>query len=155
MSHRYTLFFRTLLIALALAVAPLVAANYVLNSYAVTQAQAEMTAIAERYVLRAEKAIGDAVSTLQTLHQDGFVTCAPADRAAFHTGVISAPFVQMIGVVNASGVLMCNVPELPATGDAVLPVLKADAPLVGIGMRDRAFEGTRVALVSWRIGNGN
>ena len=52
MSHRYTLFFRTLLIALALAVAPLVAANYVLNSYAVTQAQAEMTAIAERYVLR-------------------------------------------------------------------------------------------------------
>ncbi|MCA1241997.1 EAL domain-containing protein [Stappia stellulata] len=155
MSHRYTLFFRTLLIALALAVAPLVAANYVLNSYAVTQAQAEMTAIAERYVLRAEKAIGDAVSTLQTLHQDGLVTCAPADRAAFHAGVISAPFVQMIGVVNASGVLMCNVPELPATGDAVLPVLKSDAPLVGIGMRDRAFEGTRVALVSWRIGNGN
>lgn len=115
MSHRYTLFFRTLLIALALALAPLVAANYVLNNYAVTQAQAEMTAIAERYVLRAEKAIGDAVSILQNLHQGGTVTCAPVDRTAFHAGVVSAPFVQMIGVVNASGVLMCNVPEMPTS----------------------------------------
>lgn len=154
-SHRYTLFFRTLLIALGLAIAPLVAANYILNSYAVTQARTEMTAVAERYVLRAEKAIGDAVQALQKLHQGGFVTCAGMDRAAYREAVIAAPFVQMIGVVNAAGVQMCTVPEQANSGEPVLPVLRADAPLVGIGMRERSFEGSHVALISWRIGNGN
>lgn len=154
MSRRYALFFRTLLIALALAVAPLVAANYVLTSYAERQAEGEMRAIAERYVLRAEKAIGDAVSALQKLHQGGFVTCAAMARAAFHSALSDAPFVQMVGVVDANGVLMCNVPEEATSGKPVLPVLQSDSPLVGIGMRDRSYEGTRVALVSWRIGNG-
>ncbi|MCA1296856.1 EAL domain-containing protein [Stappia indica] len=155
MSHRYALFFRTLLIALVLAVAPLIAANYILNNYAVTQARAEMTAVAERYVMRAEKAINDAVTVLQALHKDGNVTCAAIDRAAFHAGLIAAPYVQMIGVVDTNGVLMCNVPDQITSGEPVLPALKVDSPLVGIGMRDRSYEGTRIALVSWRIGNGN
>jgi len=153
--HRYTRFLKTLVIALILAIAPLIAANYVLNTYAVTQAQAEMKAIAERYVLRAEKAIGDAVSVLQGLHQKGHVTCSADDRAAFNAGLIEAPFVQMLGVVNTGGVMMCNVPDQPSRGQPVLPVLQADSPLVGIGMRERVYEGTRVALVSWRIGTGN
>lgn len=153
--HRYTRFLKTLVIALGLAIAPLIAANYILNNYAVTQAETEMKAVAERYVLRAEKAIGDAVQVLQGLHQNGFVTCSASDRAAFHAGLIAAPFVQMIGVVNSSGVLMCNVPDEASSGEPVLPVLQSESPLVGIGMRDRAYEGTRVALVSWRIGNGS
>lgn len=126
MSRRYALFFRTLLIALALAVAPLVAANYVLTSYAERQAEGEMRAIAERYVLRAEKAIGDAVSALQKLHQGGFVTCAAMARAAFHSALSDAPFVQMVGVVDANGVLMCNVPEEATSGQA-----GASGPSVG------------------------
>lgn len=154
MSRRYAIFARTLLIALALAIAPLVAANYILNTYAETRAEDEMRAIGERYVLRAEKAIGDTVSVLQDLHRGGFVTCAAMDRAAFHRGLIGALFVQMIGVVDAGGVLMCNVPDEATDGRQVLPLLQADSPLVGIGMRDKVYEGTRVALVSWRIGNG-
>jgi sensor c-di-GMP phosphodiesterase-like protein len=153
-SHRYALFFRTLTLALALAIAPLIAANYILSNYAEAQAESEMKAIAERYILRAEKAIGDAVSVLQKLHQGGFVTCAAMDRAAFHAGLLEAPFVQMIGVVDSGGVLMCNVPDEATSGKPVLPVLQPDSPLVGIGMRDKSYEGTNVALVSWRIGNG-
>ncbi|MBA5776699.1 EAL domain-containing protein [Stappia sp. F7233] len=137
-----------------LAVAPLVAANFILDNYAETQARAEMKAIGSRYVARAEKAIENAVTTLQKLHRNGVTTCAAQDRARFRAVIGEAPFIQKIGLVDATGIRMCIVPDQPIDGEAILPPLREDAPLVGIGMLKAGFEGTRVALVSWRLENG-
>ena len=136
-------------------IAPLVAANFVLDDFAESQARAELRGMAERYVARGEKAINDAFMVLQRLSRDGVVSCSMADRAAFRTAVAGSPFVQKVGVVDTAGVRMCIVPDQPVGGDAILPALTSDAPLVGIGMMAGGFEGTRVALVSWRLDNGN
>ncbi|MXN64505.1 EAL domain-containing protein [Stappia sp. GBMRC 2046] len=154
MSRRYALFLRSLAIALVLAIAPLVAANFVLNRFAENQARAEMAAIAKRYIARSEKAIDEAVKNLQMLHRDGATTCSNADRARFRNALSDAPFLQKIGLVDFDGIRMCIVPDQPLNGEAVLPVLRPEAPLVGIGMLTSGFEGARVALVSWRLENG-
>lgn len=154
MSRRYSTFLKSLAIALVLAIAPLVAANFILDNYAESQARTEMSAIGMRYVSRAEKAIENAVTTLQKLHRSGATTCSANDRSRFRVAIGEAPFIQKIGLVDPAGVRMCLVPDQPINGEAILPPLREDAPLVGIGMLKAGFEGTRVALVSWRLENG-
>ncbi len=154
MSRRYASFLKSLAIALVLAIAPLVAANFILNNYAEAQARAEMRAIASRYVARAEKAIDEAVMMLRSLHRSGVTTCSGMDRMRFRIAIGNAPFVQKIGLVDQAGVRMCIVPDQPINGDAILPPVEEEAPLVGIGMLQGGFEGARIALVSWRLETG-
>ncbi|WP_208983695.1 EAL domain-containing protein [Pannonibacter carbonis] len=155
MSRRYMIFLRAVGVSLLLALAPLLAANFVLDNYALTNARTEMTAMAERYVARGENAISSAVAILQKLHRNTAVTCSREDRQIFIAAISELGYLQRIGLVDHNGVRMCIVPDGPIGGEAILPALRPDAPLVGIGMLEQQFLGTHVAVVSWNLGNSN
>ncbi len=141
------------MIAVLLATAPLFAANMVLNQYAGNQAEAEMAAMGERYIQRAENAISATVSALQRLDRDDVQTCDIEDRRLFQKVVSENGMIDAIGLVDRDGKRMCIVPDMELTGEAILPLLRPDGPLVGIGMLDKSFMGARVAVVSWDLRN--
>ncbi len=153
MSQRYIIFIRAVVIALVLATAPLFAANMILNQYAESQAETEMTAMAERYIQRAENAISDTVSALQRLDRDDIQTCDMDDRALYQRVITEVGYIDAVGLVDRDGKRMCIVPDMELTGEAILPILRHDGPLVGIGMLDRTFMGARVAVISWDLRN--
>lgn len=153
MTRRYMIFIRAVCVALMLALAPLVAANFILDNYAVTNARSELEAMAKRYVARGEFAISDAVSTLQRLERSSAITCSREDRQIFLAAVGQLGFLQRIGLVDRNGVRMCVVPDGQINGEAILPAAKPDAPLVGIGVMGIQFLGTHVAIVSWDLMN--
>ncbi|MEP3277727.1 MAG: EAL domain-containing protein [Stappiaceae bacterium] len=154
MSRRYALFVKAVGLALLLAVAPLVAAKYVLDYHAETVAREDMRSTAERYVMRAEQTIKDAVSTLQMLHRDGAITCAPNHRRVFSQKIGNSAYIQRIGLVDADGVSMCLAPTNSRIGQDMLPVYQNGAPPVGIGLLDKSFHGAHVGVVSWHVANG-
>ncbi|MEJ8475267.1 EAL domain-containing protein [Roseibium algae] len=154
MSKRYIIFLRTVVIAVLLATAPLFVANMVLNQYAERRAETEMVAMAERYIQRADNAISDTVSALQRLDRDDIQTCDAIDRELFQTVVSGEGYVEAVGLVDRDGKQMCVVPDMRLSGKSILPILKQDGPLVGIGMLDRSFLGARAAVVSWDLRNG-
>ena len=153
MSHRYINFVRTVVIALVLATAPLFAANVILNQYAENQARTEMEAMGTRYLQRAEISISSTVTALQRLDRDDIQTCDAADRLLYQKVVSTEGVIDAIGLVDASGKRMCVVPDVELTGEAILPILRQDGPLVGIGMLDRSFQGARAAVISWDLQN--
>ncbi|MBO6757092.1 MAG: EAL domain-containing protein [Roseibium sp.] len=138
-----------------LATAPLFAANIILNDYAASQAMREMQAMGERHILRAEDAINQTVTALQRLDRDDIQTCSAEDRLVYQKLVTNLGMVDAIGLVDASGKRMCIVPDVELTGEAILPALRPDGPLVGIGMLDREYLGARSAVVSWDLRNSN
>ncbi len=154
MSRRYALFVKAVGLALLLAVAPLVVAKYVLDYHAESVARDDMRATAERYVMRAEQTIKDAVSTLQKLHKAGAITCAPDHRQMFSREISTSAYIQQIGLVDASGMSMCLAPANSKIGLDMLPAYKNGAPPVGIGLLDKSFHGAHIGVVSWHVANG-
>ncbi|WP_209003780.1 EAL domain-containing protein [Labrenzia sp. CE80] len=154
MSQRYIIFVRAVVIAVVLATAPLFAANMILNQYAESQAERELEAMGERYIQRADNAISSTVSALQRLDRDDIQTCDAEDRGLLQSVISSEGYIDAIGLVDRDGKRMCIVPDMELTGEAILPILQQDGPLVGIGMLDKSFLGARVAVVSWDLGNG-
>ncbi|MEP5068564.1 MAG: EAL domain-containing protein, partial [Roseibium sp.] len=154
MSQRYIIFFRAVVIAVVLATAPLFAANMILNQYAESQAERELEAMGDRYIQRADNAISSTVSALQRLDRDDIQTCDAEDRGLLQSVISSEGYIDAIGLVDRDGKRMCIVPDMELTGEAILPILQQDGPLVGIGMLDKSFLGARVAVVSWDLGNG-
>lgn len=154
MSRRYKTFFRALFLAVLLAVAPLAVAKFSLDHYAVSRAHTELRAAAERYVNRAEAALSDGVTALQTLAGAGHVTCLPRDRLAFGEVMREHAFVQAIDVVDAKGVPMCSTPVRERSGEAIMPAYREDSAMVGLGLLDKSYEGVHLAVVSWHVGNG-
>ena len=153
MSLRYINFAKTVVVALVLATAPLFAANMILNQYAESQALSEMDAMGARYLQRAEISIASTVTALQRLDRDDVQTCDAADRLIYQKVVSNEGMIDAVGLVDASGRRMCIVPDRELTGEAILPILRQDGPLVGIGMLDRSFLGARVAVISWDLQN--
>jgi len=154
LSQRYIIFVRAVVIAVVLATAPLFAANMILNQYAESQAERELEAMGERYIQRADNAISSTVSALQRLDRDDIQTCDAEDRGLLQSVISSEGYIDAIGLVDRDGKRMCIVPDMELTGEAILPILQQDGPLVGIGMLDKSFLGARVAVVSWDLGNG-
>ncbi|WP_319773918.1 EAL domain-containing protein [Breoghania sp.] len=154
MSRRYKIFFRVLFFAVLLAIVPLAVAKFSLDHYAESRARTELRAAAQRYVLRAEEALADGVTALQTLVADGHVSCLPNAHLAYGAVMRQHAFVQSIDVVDANGIPMCSSPVRPRSGDAILPAYRPDSPMVGLGLLDESFEGVHLAAVSWHVGNG-
>lgn len=154
MSRRLIIFFRTLIIAVMIAVAPLLVAKYSLEHHAEQRAREEVHASAARYIERAEEVLGEGVSTLQTLTRDGNISCLPEHRMAFGQAVRQSPFIQGIGLVDSGGVPMCSTPERPLSGAPIMPIYRENSAVVGLGLLDQSFAGVHVAVVSWHVGNG-
>ncbi|MEP3048898.1 MAG: EAL domain-containing protein [Roseibium sp.] len=155
MSLRYIGFAKTVLVALVLATTPLFVANIILNQYAEGRAVAEMNAMGEVSIHRAEEAISTTVSLLQRLDRDDVQTCSAEDRVIFEKLIIENGMIDAIGVADASGRRMCIIPDRELSAEVILPPLKADGPLVGIGMLDRSYLGARAAVISWDLKNDN
>ncbi|MEP5985218.1 EAL domain-containing protein [Roseibium sp.] len=126
----------------------------ILNQYAESQAERELEAMGDRYIQRADNAISSTVSALQRLDRDDIQTCDAEDRGLLQSVISSEGYIDAIGLVDRDGKRMCIVPDMELTGEAILPILQQDGPLVGIGMLDKSFLGARVAVVSWDLGNG-
>ncbi|WP_346912458.1 EAL domain-containing protein [uncultured Roseibium sp.] len=106
-----------------------------------------------RYLQRAEISISSTVTALQRLDRDDIQTCDAADRLLYQKVVSTEGVIDAVGLVDASGKRMCVVPDMELTGEAILPILRQDGPLVGIGMLDRSFQGARAAVISWDLQN--
>ncbi|MBO0346203.1 EAL domain-containing protein [Roseibium limicola] len=154
MSRRYLFFVKAVLVALVLATAPLFVVNWILNNHAASHAYFEMERMGERYVQRAEDTISETVSALQRLDRDNVQTCDAEDRVLFQELASSEGAIEAIGLVDSAGKRMCIVPDQKLTGQAILPMLRQDGPLVGIGMLEREYLGARAAVVSWDLRNG-
>jgi sensor c-di-GMP phosphodiesterase-like protein len=142
---------KTVLIALVLAVTPLFAINIILNQYAERRAIIEMEAMGQVSIRRAEEAISTTVSLLQRLDRDNVQTCSAEDRVIFEKQIVEHGMVDAIGLADASGQRMCIIPDRELAGKVILPPVREDGPLVGIGMLDRDFLGARAAVISWDL----
>ncbi|WP_208987646.1 EAL domain-containing protein [Roseibium marinum] len=153
MSLRYIGFAKTVMVALVLATTPLFAINIILNQYAERRAVTEMEAMGNVSVHRAEEAISTTVSLLQRLDRDNVQTCSAEDRVIFEKQIVEHGMIDAVGLADASGQRMCIIPDRELAGMIILPPLRADGPLVGIGMLERSFLGAHAAVISWDLKN--
>jgi EAL domain-containing protein (putative c-di-GMP-specific phosphodiesterase class I) len=153
LSFRYLGFAKTVLIALVLATAPLFAINIILNQYAERRAVTEMEAMGGVAVHRAEEAISTTVSLLQRLDRDDVQTCNAADRVIYEKQIVEHGMIDAIGLADALGQRMCIIPDRDLAGKTILPPVRDDGPLVGIGMLERSYLGARAAVISWDLKN--
>ncbi|WP_434052298.1 MAG: EAL domain-containing protein [Roseibium sp.] len=151
MSFRYLGFAKTVLIALVLATTPLFAINIILNQFAERRALTEMEAMGEVSIHRAEEVISTTVSLLQRLDRDGVQTCSAEDRVIFERLIIENGMIDALGLVDGKGQRMCIVPDRDLAGKIILPPVRTDGPLVGIGMLDRDYLGAKAAVISWDL----
>ncbi len=154
LSFRYIGFAKTVMIALVLATTPLFAINIILNQYAERRAITEMEAMGNATIHRAEEAISTTVSLLQRLDRDDIQTCGAEDRVTFEKQIVEHGMIDAIGLADATGQRMCIIPDRDLAGKTILPPLRADGPLVGIGMLDRSYLGARAAVISWDLKDG-
>ncbi len=153
MSLRYIGFAKTVMVALVLATTPLFAINIILNQYAERRAVTEMKAMGNVSIHRAEEAISTTVSLLQRLDRDNVQTCSAEDRVIFEKQIVEHGMIDAIGLADASGQRMCIIPDRELAGKVILPPLRVDGPLVGIGMLERSFLGAHAAVISWDLKN--
>ncbi|SFT42119.1 EAL domain, c-di-GMP-specific phosphodiesterase class I (or its enzymatically inactive variant) [Pseudovibrio denitrificans] len=154
MSRHYFVFVRAILVALGLALLPLLIGNMILENFAMHQARNEMNAIADRYISRSEAAISDVVEVLRQMQVKGLTSCTRQNQGEFEKTLSENVIINAIGIVDHRGVPMCYVPAQVRRGSSILPALKPDAPRVGIGMSWMEYQGIRTALVSWKLRNG-
>ncbi|WP_299814407.1 EAL domain-containing protein [uncultured Roseibium sp.] len=141
------------MVALVLATTPLFAINIILNQYAERRAVTEMKAMGNVSIHRAEEAISTTVSLLQRLDRDNVQTCSAEDRVIFEKQIVEHGMIDAIGLADASGQRMCIIPDRELAGKVILPPLRVDGPLVGIGMLERSFLGAHAAVISWDLKN--
>lgn len=151
MSFRYVGFAKMVLIALVLATTPLFAINIILNQFAERRAITEMEAMGQVSVRRAEEAISTTVALLQRLDRDGVQTCSAEDRVIYERLIVEHGMIDAIGLADATGQRMCIIPDRELAGKIILPPVRTDGPLVGIGMLDRDYLGARAAVISWDL----
>jgi len=151
LSFRYLGFAKTVLIALVLAVTPLFAINIILNQYAERRAVTEMEAMGNVAIHRAEEAISTTVTLLQRLDRDNIQTCNAQDRVIYEKQIVAHGMIDAIGLADAAGRRMCIIPDRELAGETILPPVREDGPLVGIGMLDRSYLGARAAVISWDL----
>ncbi len=154
MSFRYIGFAKTVMIALFLATTPLFAINIILNQFAERRAVTEMEAMGHVSIRRAEEAISTTVSLLQRLDRDGVQTCSAEDRVIYEKLIVESGMIDALGLADASGQRMCIIPDRDLAGKIILPPVRDDGPLVGIGMLDRNYLGARAAVISWDLKDG-
>ncbi|MFC6656052.1 EAL domain-containing protein [Roseibium salinum] len=79
--------------------------------------------------------------------------CRPAapKTASFEKQIVAHGMIDAIGLADASGQRMCIIPDRELAGQVILPQLRMDGPLVGIGMLERGYLGARAAVISWDL----
>lgn len=149
------LFIRALKIigpAVLVAGLPILVADYVLTTYALSSGRAETLAVAERYVERAETVVGEGLSVLREVRASGRRSCTMDDRQAYGAFAFRSLHIQQIGVVDPAGTLLCGEPMGSLAQPVRLPTAEPGDPAVMIGILTDGRED-RQAIVTLRTGD--
>lgn len=152
--------FMTLLpymVAVTVAVAPLLLGKLILSGHAQSIGAAEVEAIANRYLIRAERAISEAITVLRDLDRDGRHRCGEDNRVDFAERVSRSDFVRRIGLVDVNGFAMCLEPPPPERPGALLGPAEDETRQVSI-MVHPAPKGQGIAgtmVVGWKSASGS
>ncbi|WP_181707798.1 EAL domain-containing protein [Chthonobacter rhizosphaerae] len=125
---------RVVVASLFVAGAPIAVADYVLGHHALAEARVETRAMAERYLERSEEVIGEGLTILRDLKNDGHVTCSFADRQVFGARAFTSTYIQQVGLADARGTLLCGEPMGSLHQPIRLPASERGDPSVMIGV---------------------
>lgn len=125
---------RVVVASLFVAGAPIAVAEYVLGHHALAEARVETRAMAERYLERAEAAIGEGLTLLRDLKNAKAVTCTMSDRQAFGSSAFQSTYIQQIGLADAKGTLLCGEPMGSLEQPIRLPAAERGDPSVMVGV---------------------
>lgn len=147
----------SVVIALVIAVAPYVLGKVVLHAHALKTGKAELEAISNRYLTRAERVLSEAVGVLRDIDRGGFHTCSPADQVGMAEIVSRSAFVRRVGLVDDNGFARCLIPPTSVRRGSMMSSVNLDERQVTIVMSDKDAasdlpEGT--AIVGWKSTSG-
>lgn len=140
-------------VAIVIAVAPLVLGKLVLRGHARSFAATEVEFVAQRYLGRAERIVSEAIGVLRDLDRAGHRGCTDVDRVDFAERVSRSEFIRRIGIVDRNGFSMCLEPPPPGRPAALLGAAEDDNRQVTIVVRPlpAAMDGAMSAVtVGWR-----
>jgi len=154
LSKRFLLFLRYVTVAILLSVSPMLVAEHVLKDHALEYGKSEMTAAAGQYLARADKLISDTLDQMRNLHRLGNVTCLPKDRAAFAAANARNSASRQVGLLDASGYIMCAAPELDGENKRLLPAYTENSPRISFSLAPDHYGGARSVIIGWHLERG-
>lgn len=140
---------RAIALAVLLAVGPFLVGRFALHLNAEARAHAELTAMAERYVARVERAVAETVATLRDLDRAGMGGCEAEQRAAQIGRLAVSAFARRLMVIDRDGRMMCVAPEAEPPRKAVMPEAVPGDRRVVLSVLDPEFLGEGLLLVTW------
>ncbi len=127
--------------------APVIVADMVLSRHAQTTGRAEVEAMANRTLERAEMVIGEGLSVLTAIRRSGHVSCGFDDRMAMGRAAFGSRFIQQVGIADAAGTLLCGEPMGSLALPARLPAADPGDSSVMLGMLVGKPESQAVATL--------
>lgn len=120
--------------AVAMVGIPVVVADFVLSGQAYSAGKAEVTAMADRSLERAEAVIGEGLATLAEIKRKGNVTCSLDDRMVMGRAAFASRHILQIGIADAGGDLLCGEPMGSLALPARLPAADPGDATVMLGI---------------------
>jgi len=147
----------SVIVALLIAAAPLLLGKVVLHAHAVKTGRSELDAIANRYLMRSERVLSEAVGVLRDIDRAQIHTCAPGDQVAMADILSKSAFVRRVGMVDDNGFPRCLVPQAPVRRGSMMTAASSDERQVTIVLADKDAapdlpDGT--AIVGWKSVSG-
>ncbi len=127
----------SIIVALLIAAAPLVLGKVILHAHAIKTGKSELDAIANRYLMRAERVLAEAVGVLRDIDQAKIRTCSSADQVAMADILSKSAFVRRVGMVDENGFPRCLVPPPPVRRGAMMSAASSDERQVTIVLADK------------------
>ncbi len=131
-------------VGLALAVAPIVGAQVLIDHSTRDRARGIVTALAQDFVANSERTFDRGLAALNTLSLGGIRACGPTDVALMRRVVTSLLAVKMAAVVDGAGNPICN---QFGTADAVVPL----APPQPLGDGHTSVQPVRLQSTGSRV----
>lgn len=146
-------------VAVVLTVVPFLAGKMALESYAHRQAVTELSAMADRFMSRAERVVANTISSLRSLADAGALTCTPQNLSQFSDIVGRTAAVSAIVAIDAEGFPMCTAPTGALERRALLPPVTNDGSQVTLAIvRPLDEQSTQSAtyplMISWTVNGG-
>ena len=147
----------SIIIALVIALAPLVLGKVVLKAHAIKSGKTELDSIATRYVARAERVLSEAVGVLRDVDRAGIHDCTEQNLVAFADAVSKSMFVRRVGLVDDNGFPRCLVPPPPVRRGAMMAPTGEISRQVTVTVADKDSAPDLPAgtvVVGWRSTSG-
>jgi sensor c-di-GMP phosphodiesterase-like protein len=147
----------SVIVALLIAAAPLVLGKIVLHAHAIKTGKSELDAIANRYLMRSERVLAEAVGVLRDIDRAQIHTCSSADQVGMAEILSKSAFVRRVGMVDENGFPRCLVPPPPVRRGSMMAVASGDERQVTIVLADKSAapdlpDGT--VIVGWKSVSG-